>query len=433
MVILFGLAGRAGAQRRSPSAADNAAIDYWKAAALMQQPRTSDEVTILSFVEKQLPVLPPKVFAVYPEAGQWLLEGRGLAAVLNDAAQKRQCDFGIRSGKGPMLNLEHLATLKALAARGLATAKAYEFYENTEGAATIYRDLLKLAEHIDDDKNLSSSLVGLEIVEWIVEDLEGFLSREPPALAVAVLDRYFQQRRRPMYKLGDYLRGAGSPFARWLLEDPTLAEQRLGVLYGRAPKRPAMERLVTLTPDKKLRRLHNWVMDYESWLIRLGDAVDQPYKTGIRAVRKMDKEKEELASSDDGGANPLIPLLVPTMDNFYESFLLAEGQLDMAAILTYAAVYRAQMGRWPVSLEELHGEVRRRLPKDPFTGEEFYYKLIRVRPRIVTRAPKWMARKDLVYTLDVSARKEADEMNFGRAVRGTSAARDAMETPVPLK
>ncbi|MBN1268637.1 MAG: hypothetical protein JXB04_03540 [Kiritimatiellae bacterium] len=439
-----------GAQAR----VDNAALDYWRAAAVMRQPRTPEGLEVVRRVDEDLRNLPPSIFIAWPEVGRWLLDEKPMLNALAAGARRTSCDFGVRPTDAPVLNLDHLPPLKELTYRALATAKAYEYADNRLGAAEIYRDLLTMVERLDNDRNISSIMVGMELTELIVFDLEGFLAREPPQEAVRVLTTYFAGRQRPMFDLARCLREASAPFGRWLMADLARVEDRLGFLYGRAAQRPAIDRLTTLDADRKRQRLQEWVMDYESRMIRLGDAVGQPYATGLRLVREMDAEAKALAEEPlPPGANPLVGLLVPQVERLYESVLLCEAQIDMIAILSAAALHRADAGRWPVNLEEIRKHYRRRLPRDPFSGEDFYYTLVQVRPRIVTRVPRWIARKaSLIYVLDVTARRTHDEelvtaaarriareaVAAARAAAAASSppqrtAQDSAEAPVPLR
>jgi hypothetical protein len=186
-----------------------------------------------------------------------------------------------------------------------------------------------------------------------------------------------------------------------------------------------VERIMTLPPEQQEERLREWVLGYEARMIRLAEIVEQPYGEALPAIRRLDEEKEKLQEGElPRGANPLIPILVPTMEKLYQRFLLAEAQYDILGILSAGALYRAQAGRWPVNTEELAEVTTMSIPHDPFTGDEYYYKLIQVRPRIAARAPKWLAREtDHAYQVDITRRRNEDQARYEEAAKRMRAAR----------
>jgi hypothetical protein len=140
--------------------------------------------------------------------------------------------------------------------------------------------------------------------------------------------------------------------------------------------------------------------------------VDLPYTEGLPRVRELDAKKKlppeavQVLPSE----NPLVPLLVPTMESTYENFLLAEAQFDMADILCAAALYRGQAGAWPPNLDELSRFIRRTFPKDPFSGEDFHYKLSHGTPVLTTRVPKHIASEGgSLYEANIGQRAKRDE------------------------
>jgi hypothetical protein len=385
----------------------------------MRQPRTPEELQIVKFVDADLDDLPPRLFSLRPVIAQWLLQERPVVAALTTAATMPYCDFQVHTGGNPFPDLEHLPEMQRLTERALATAKAYEYAENQQGTAGIYYGLFQLVENLDQDRNLTSGLRAADLLQSVFYELEGFLSRDPSENAMDILADFFRDIERPVFHLGDYILQEGQRLGRWLMEDPLLAERRLARLYGRAAKRPAIDKLVTLSPQRKERRLQDWVMEYESWMIRLADAMQQPYDKAHDLLEDLTREKEKLKAKEDApGVNPLIPLLVPSLDEVYDRFMLAEAQFSMARILTMAGLYRARNGRWPIDLQEIETVTIRPLPDDPFNDKSFYYKLVKLRPRIITRVPRWLARNDgYIYLADLARRRKQDERRFADAYK----------------
>ncbi len=420
----------------APRRKDNAALDYWKAAALMNRPRTIEQFDMTLFIRQDLPGLPPRVFSFWPEAGRWLLTEKEMIRALHDATSRTYCDFGSRRGPatGPRLDLRHIPMLRQLTDRALATAKAHAYAQDMQGAAAIYRDLFAMVANLDGDRTLASGAAAADLLQQIVVQLADFFADAPPVPATHILETYFRRTPDRLFHLGDYLRDEGYRISRWLMLDPAAAEKKLAMLYGRNPSRPGVDRLMSLPPNRKAERLQKWVMDYEDRMIRMAAACDRPFAQGISTLRRLDAENKALRTKTlPPDANPLIPLLVPEITPLYRRFTLAEGQFRAARVLTGAAAYRAAHGRWPVNLDEMHDPA---LPHDPFSGEPFYYKLVQVQPYLIIRIPKRLAaRQGLVYQFDFARRQRERKKLLNEIVRSwqttvSPAAQSAVSAPV---
>jgi hypothetical protein len=384
---------------------------------LMGEPLSAVELDILQFIEKDVPRLPPRIFEVRPDAAQWLLRSQPMVQAVRDAARQPVCRFPDRGPDSPFVDTMHLKALEVLTARVLATAKTYEYVENLAGSATIYRDLLVMVQQLDQESSLRSGLTAAALLQQVVYELEGLLVRNPVSDTVEPLRPLFEPADFKVFHLGRYLRVEGERVGRWILAGPEGGLSRLNRLYGRANVKPAVDRLITLSNDDRQRRLREWVMDYEAHMIRLSEVVDWSYRDAVSELRRMDKELAKLKKHVPAGANPLLPLLVPEVTEAYERFVLAEAQFRMIGIMVRATAYRAEDGRWPVSLKECAG---RRPPAwftDPFSQKPFYYKLVHVMPRVATRVPRWMADKErkLLYILDAYRRIQEDDEAFEEA------------------
>lgn len=397
--------------------ARNAALYYWKAAALMLRPRTGDDLAFLRFVEEHADPLAPRVFSARPDVLRWLLNDRPMLAALEQAARQEISAFPVRIEGLASLDLSHLPALREVARRALVLAKAYEYVDNAEGAARVYADLLTLARHLDQDRNFASGFVAVDIVRDVTDGLEGFLSREQHVDAVSVLRNYFRDAPAHILHPAEYLRNEAERHTDFLLAVPDRAESRLEWLYGNAEHKPAMEQLVTLERKRKEQRLREWLDDYARRMRALAEACEMPYGQGVMRLREMDKEKAAMENDPSGGENPLVPLLVPTLDEIYQRFLLAEAQFDLCRILVGAALFRAETRVWPGSLDEISQYTHEDLPRDPFTGEYFYYRLSRDMPYVAVRVPKWMARRrDLLYRVNLGRRRILDEEAVDEAI-----------------
>lgn len=426
----------AGAELIPLDCTQNAALHYWKAGALIRAPVTKDELEFARKADVLLADVSPAIFVSQPELLQWLL---GTGAMLPALHQARACavsQFTIRPGPEPFLDLSHLPVLRAATRRAHAMAKAYEFVDNTPGAAAIYVDLLKMVQHLDQDRNLISGFVAADLLQLNLSELESFLSRNQSAEAVAPLAEYFNSLPTPVFHPGKYLRDEVRRYGDWLLADPARAEERLSRLYRNTKSKPAVEKLITLDPQKKKARLKNWVDDYRERMADLADAVDLPFASGLPRVRRLDEQRESVQPSAPApGDNPLVPLLVPKGADMYERFLLAEAQLSMLQILCAAAACRADTGFWPENIDAVSRHARTTMPKDPFSGEKFYYRLEGGMPVIITRVPKrMMSKKGASYHIGLGDRKKLDESNTAEAAKGIrdESVRD-LSTPVPME
>jgi hypothetical protein len=414
----------------------NAAIYYWKAASLIQTPTTQDELDYAGKADVLLADVSPAIFAAQPEMLQWLLNAGPMLPALRQARSCAICEFTIRTSSEPFLDLSHLPRLRALTRRAQAMAKAYEFVDNAPGAAAIYVDLLKMVQHLDQDRNLISGFVATELLQLNLSELESFFSRNPSAEAVAPLTEYFNTLPSPVFHPGNYLRDEVRRYGDWLLADPTRPEDRLNRLYRNTKSKPAIEKLMTLEPRKKQERLKGWVDDYRKRMNALAAAVDLPFASGLPRIRQLDEQKEAIQPSAPApGDNPLVPLLVPTAVEMYQRFLLAEAQFDMLQILSAAAAYRAELGSWPANIDVISRHARRMMPRDPFSNDKFYYRIERGMPVLITRVPKrMMAQKGYSYLLGLHQRIRIDEENTINAAKGIreQAVRETNE-PVPME
>lgn len=390
--------------------AQNAAFYYWKAASLVQVPAARDELEWAGKADFVLPGISPEVFRSEPELLQWLLSNTAVPAALNRARTCAISEFQIRASGDPALDLNHLPRLRALTRRAHATAKAYEFVDNEPGAAMIYVALLKMVQHLDQDRNVVSGSVATELLDLTVSQLESFLSRGQSAEAIAPLVEYFSALPSPVFHPDKYLRDESRRFSDWLLADPARPEERLNRLYRNTKSKPAVEKLMTLDPQKKKERLKGWVNDYREQMLELADAMDMPFASGLPRIRSLDDQREADSSASESRDNPLVPLLVPTGTDLYEQFLLAEAQFSMLQILCAAAACRAETGFWPADIDAVSRHARQTMPKDPFSGEKFYYRLDRGMPVLITRVPKRMlSEKKQSHSVNLHQRLRSDE------------------------
>lgn len=392
---------------------DNAALDYWRAAALMQPPLNKEEFDHVGFVEVTLTALPPKIFSARPSMSRWLLQERPMLSALNSGGKKPHCLFDPPT-EHPLVEDHFSLCIRPLTLRALAAAKAAEFVENERLAATVYVDLFRLIDHLDEDLTWAHATSGMNILHRLIFDLEGFCGREPPDRALAILSAYFATLERPRFPMAFYMRQESLRHAQWLRMDVRTAPEKLKTLYGDAPLKPAVDKLETLEREEQKTRLDTWINEYRELCDKLAVAMEQPYERALPVLEKADERIAKLAEDPAAsGVNPLLPLLVKPLADLYERMLLAEAQWTMADIAVASASYKDFTKAWPASLEELERFAARRFAPDPFSDKPFLYALHKGQPRISCRAPREMVRRqDLITTLDFYDRSESDRMNL---------------------
>ena len=414
--------------------AQNAALYYLKAAALLDVPRTELELETQDFISNQLPLLPPSVLSVQPEALRALLRDRPSLMALNNGARQTLCVFPVKTD-GASLDLTHLPPLRNLAYRALMLAKAYEYVDNPQGAAGVYVDVLRLVEHLDQDRNVTTGLVAGDLIQLTLSELEGFLSRKQPADAIALLTRYFEKAPRRVLRLPTYLRDEAQRNTEWLLLRGERPEDKLARLYGNARSRPAIDKLVTLDAARKEQRFREWVDEYQKRMEAMALAAEQPFADGIQKMAKMDAERAAMEKDRTGGKNPLIPLLMPQGVDLYQLFLLAEAQYDAAHILCSAAAVQAETKTWPNSIDAINLFTRRTMPTDVFSGKDFYYHLDRGAPELIIRIPKKMSlHPEYFYNVNFERRLKNDGPRGAAAIQRLQEERKRNpRLPVPME
>ena len=396
---------------------DNAAQDYWRAAALMQPILTEDQFRHAAFAEGPLLVLPPKIFSRKPGMARWLLQERPMLGALHAGGTRRHCFFYPPTA-GPLVQNEFILTARPLTLRALSAAKAAEFVENTKLSAVIYVDLLRMIDHLDEDMSWVAAKYAARIMQQILSDVEGFCSRAPSGAATRILAEYLARLEQPRFPISGYIEFEAKTQADWLMDDFRTVEEKLVRLYGEEELRPAVDKLMTLEAVEKEVRLSSWVDDYRRACSKIAKATLQPYKKAVKNLEKVDRARKKLVIDPAAvGVNPLIPLLLPpTLEN-YNRMILAEAQFGMLDLAVHAAAYQDYVKTWPSSLKELERFAGRRFPLDPFSDKPYLYALHAGKPRISCKAPKQLKRSpDLVTTLDFHDRLELDSANVEQVI-----------------
>lgn len=420
-----------------PACFDNAAWHYWKAMAKIQPLLSRDHFDTVLFAESRLPVLPPKVFAYYPEAGRWLIQEKGLLAELQRAGAAPTCFFNPPPSPGRRVDYSHRDILRSVWWRALGAAKALEFAEQHESAVAVYIDLFRLLDHLDGDGDWASAYLATTWLPELIGALEGYFSRLPPRLAVQSLADYLGERRtRPLYPMREFMETEMRTYAGWLRGDPARSEQRLATLYRDRQSMPAIEKLLGLDEEAKREKLTHWLDQYEKEVTRLGASLEEPYSRAVEAIRLSDKRILIMKNTPKApDTNPLLPLLMPPMTQTYQEFVAAEASVWLVELMALASIYRDFVGDWPDNTDMIEQFARRTFPPDPFTGKPIDFTVRRGIPRSAVAIPPWLEEKGSVFAeFDLGRRVDRDEAALNRWIRYRSEARAASapaQRPVP--
>jgi hypothetical protein len=419
MILLAGgVKGAEGDAVAETSTFDNAAYDYWKACALIQEILTEAEFEFALFTEQDLPNLPPKSLAYQPGAGRWLLNERLMLEELHAGAGKPSCVF-LRQGEATAQKIAlYRGAMSRVILRALASAKAHEFVENRRATGSIYADLLRLLRHLDENGDWAAVDFTLGMLPAVLRDIEGFLTRQPPRDVVEMITRELDAAGVPRFPIQRMLEREASAYSSWLLENPSQVEAKVGGLYGDAIAKPALNELLGLDPAGDEARVREWIDEYQAEIGRLGAALALPYPEAIQIIRETDGMVAGVERQVGvEGSNPLLPLLMPPMARTYERFVAAEAHLAMVEVLCKGAIYGDFVGGWPDSIDVLDQFAGGTLPPDPFTGQPVGYDLRGALPRVQVDAPKHVRDAGAVTEINLRQRVQEDDEALAALVR----------------
>lgn len=409
----------------------NAALHYWKAIASQNTALSPEDAATLMFINQDFQGLPPSALEIRQDAARWMINETALIASLNQAASLPVCIFATEEPDSPRLRLTHLAPLRTLLLYGISISKAFEYVENTDGAAGLYTILLDMTLKLNQDRSPLSSRVGMNLLQDLLMGLEGFTLREPPLESLEILEFFFANNPEAPFSIAQGLADDAERIADWLRSSPETLLDRLSSLYGknRAPS-AAILLLSTLPVEEQMARVELWLDEYLTRINALHSLFEKPYLAGLAEINDYDRTRTELP--DATVENPLLPLLLPAARDLYEREQLAKGHYTIMKILVSAARYRALIGKWPKNLDVLKTFTNRSFAPDPFSGQPIHYRLKNDLPRLVIRTPKQMAAANqVIYTIDLSVRKNQDQDAVHRLRQ--AATRQFIETRMSAK
>jgi len=284
---------------------------------------------------------------------------------------------------GPLLLEMTLPTLSRH--RQLARATLAEAWRTEDGAVSSERMLdswetvLRNADHLCQGATLIEELVGLHEKHLVQETARQALARgvfESAELETALdllvdLDRHDVDPVRALrgehamtMEVVQFLFSPadadGQPRA-----NPERVDYLMTDLFEMANQGDRIERLEQMTPGD----VQETVEALDEYYCRLGRMM----RVGYPEYRGP--ELDEMASEEYVPTSPVTEVMLPALGRVHQ--LRARNEASRRATrLSYAAhLFRARNGRWPVSLDELPAEHGRQMRTDPFTAEQFGYRL----------------------------------------------------------
>ena len=320
---------------------DNAAVLYYKAAVLYEiDDAMSDALADLQDGEIE----------VDDTIREFVKKNRSIINTLLDAAEVKNCDWGMDLSDVFEMNMPPLGSLKRLTFLIAADARMSLLDGNYEDSISHCVSLYKMAHHIN-DRNFISYLVGISVNTVANNCIIQIMSDMP-------------QDMESMSRLKNHLLEIDSiPFS---IKSALWGERETMLMYMTPEGIPDIARLceceeVLLLDNAMIERNKKYFENYYSGVIR---AFDMPYIEGYALLEDLAEKMNEDIGQDP--AATITHVLVPAVRKMLS--LSVRLQTYNNAIKTAIELYlvKAQTGEFP-------NELPVGLPKDLFSGEDFKY------------------------------------------------------------
>jgi len=365
----------------------NAALHYLEAMLqLAALPKADGEVE--TFVETTLLSAPPAILAEYPQAGAWLRSClRPVTLRMRRGAGMKRCRFDLDWDKGAGILMPHLSRMRGLARTAVACGKWYEFRRRPAEAARIYLDVCRMGVHLHDEPIIISDLVGMAVMGMGLRALQGMLARGVDAeTGKLVLDGLRSLPAKP-FSIAEAVDAERIIMGGWARLEFAKATGKgrgevlklLAQMMGRELK--WHERLLVPIDTKKLMAMvDRGHAVYDAHAKEVVAAMRKPFAEGkaeLAILNDKDRIMQRAKARKVGIAGILISMTAPSYGRSKVQEARTEALLRATTILAAAARAKAKRGKYPVKLDQLaeHFGDADKMPKDPFTGEEFSYKL----------------------------------------------------------
>lgn len=326
---------------------DNAAVLYYKAAALYGV--DEDMQSMLDDLQKG-------IIEINDQIRDYINANRMVIHAVLDAAEVKNCDWGLDFSQGYAIEMPHLQSCRRLARLIAADVKIQAAGGNYETAISRCMSLHRMSRHVN-DRIYIQYLVAIAIDALANDCLTQIISEMP-------------QDTQSMTRLKDQLIEIDSiPLS---IMPSILGERDIMLSAMALDKLPEIAKLCeTCDPtetenalsldEAAIERNREYYMQQTADII---DAVDLPYIEGHAALMELNKKLEEDVNSDPDLI--LVKIVEPASAQILT--LKTKFETHNNAIRTAIELYliKAKIGRLPGTLPE-------GLPKDLFSGQDFDY------------------------------------------------------------
>jgi hypothetical protein len=414
--LTLSMAAALPAQADEPARPGNAAVHYWCAAAFMKRATNDQEEKLLDYIE-EWNGLPPKVFIERRDAVDFLqddlLPGRAMD-LLHVGAECSFCDFDT----APLTSrgwYHNNGLLRSLARRGWAAVTLLEGQGDMVRAAELHADLLQFSAHLCQCPEVPTALSGTAVISGSLPQMEVFLALKPGPQAVrALMNRFNRVPPNPLSFSRCWVYDAKFQTALLVKEEHLTDVDLDEALRAYDVEKDDLKKLrmygffgsdwKAVVQALRSRKFEERRAMVESWAAQLGEELSAAAKAGEgpmtvaeQRLRAQKERMERLAKPPEGKNTPGNPFLASRAGlllNIYVRFARFNASFEMGRLICAAALFEAENGQYPTSLDALAKYFPAGLPKDPFTGEDFLYSLEEGLP-CVTAQPSASLREEL--------------------------------------
>ena len=298
---------------------DNAATDYGRALALLDEHGDKDRIAKLLDAEK-----------VGEEVAAVLKRNADVLETIKQGIRKEKCRFpwDVDAGFGALL--PHLAQSRAAARLLALEAKSKWAAKDVEGAVKACLIGIRYGQHVGGDGTIIARLVGLAIEQMMVDPLERYVkeSQQEPAFYVRVIEAL------------DKLEGVAASPSFPLEVEKGIALRTMGqMIRGQVPVE--LDDMGNLTPEQ----IRKGKGEYVKLMSQLIEAANKPYWEAHPIIKMTAAEAE--------GAGPMVRMLLPALERYVAQCATCKARLRAIKVIAALQAWRVANKSFPDSLEAL--------------------------------------------------------------------------------
>jgi hypothetical protein len=333
-----------------PPDPDNAAIIYYQAFLMYEQPNEATSQSLDEFANGKV--------GPGDDVKRYVQSCRSVINYALMAAERKQCNWGVIYSKGFSASLPHLAQCRRLSKLLIADARLLAAEGDYRQAIGRCLSVKKMAHHVGDE-TVISFLVSVAIdatADDCIRDILGMLPADPKLL---------QWLKGQLVSVG----ATPTSFAGGLK-----LEQEMALAMMQMDKLDELK--AALTADEGSKVTLPAKIDEE--LLAKNREYYLRYMTAVQATlaasAAYDKKQSELKAmldrmTEDGGKDPaavLTATLAPALSKVYSVDAKAQSRANALRVAVELYIAKTQAGALPDRLPP-------DMPKDPFSGQDFQY------------------------------------------------------------